>query len=167
MHTATTQLYEDFYIKLYIDNTFSTSAQTGTLYYNKTDTDNLLANKVPNIGDIPLPGMLDIGTSGYTNSRTRCNAEVGGYTGYAELQAANSYDMFLNLSTTRTDGGWMYFKINGDSYMQLSGSDNKVNIYKETLISSHLKVGVGAATSNIKAFASHDGNTSYCELKSS
>ena len=33
------------------------------------------------------------------------------------------------------------------------------------MISSKLKVGVGAATSNIKAFASHDGNTSYCELK--
>ena len=59
----------------------------------------------------------------------------------------------------------MYFKINNDDYIKLSGSDNKVHIYKETLISSHLKVGVGAATSNIKAFASHDGNTSYCELK--
>ena len=45
--------------------------------------------------------MLDIGTSAYTNSRIRCNVEVGGYTGYAELQAANSYGMFLNLSTTR------------------------------------------------------------------
>ena len=33
------------------------------------------------------------------------------------------------------------------------------------MVSSHLKVGVGAVTSNIKAFASHDGNTSYCELK--
>ena len=33
------------------------------------------------------------------------------------------------------------------------------------MISNHLKVGVGAVTSNIKAFVSHDGNTSYCELK--
>ena len=55
--------------------------------------------------------MLDIGTSGYTNSRIRCNADIGDYTGYAELRAANSYEMFLNLSTTRTDGGWMYFKL--------------------------------------------------------
>ena len=30
------------------------------------------------------------------------------------------------------NGGWMYFRINGDSYMQLSGSDNKVNVYKDT-----------------------------------
>ena len=134
-------------------------------FYTQTETDTLLADKVINIGDIELPGMLDIGTPGYTNSRIRCNAAVGGYTGYAESKAANSYDMSLNLSTTRTDGGWMYFKIDNDDYIQLSGSDNKVNIYKETLISSHLKVGVGAVTSNIKAFASHDGNTSYCELK--
>ena len=84
--------------------------------------------------------MLDTGTSDYTNSRTRCNAEVGGYTGYAELKAASSYDMFLNLSTTRTDGGWMYFKINNDDYIQLSGSDNKVNIYKDTTISSNLTI---------------------------
>ena len=101
----------------------------------------LLADKVSNIGDISLPGMLDIGTSPYTNSRIRCNAEVGGYTGYAELKAASSYEMFLNLSTTRTDGGWMYFKINNDDYIQLSGSDNKVNSYKDTTISGNLDAG--------------------------
>ena len=79
--------------------------------------------------------MLDIGTSNYTNSRIRCNAELGGYAGYAELRAASSYGMFLNLSTTRTDGGWMHLKINNDDYIQLSASDNKVNIYKDTSIS--------------------------------
>ena len=51
----------------------------------ETETDTSLADKVANIGDISLPGMLDIGTSGYTNSRIRRNAIVGGYTGYAEL----------------------------------------------------------------------------------
>ena len=50
-------------------------------YYTKGDIDTLLADKVSNIGDVPLPGMLDIGTSYYTNSRIRCNAEVNGYTG--------------------------------------------------------------------------------------
>ena len=80
------------------------STQTGALYYNKaetdtmllscstdsyvdynfctkTGTDTLLADKLTNIGDISLPGMLDIGTSVYTNSRIRCNAGIGGYTG--------------------------------------------------------------------------------------
>ena len=107
------------YSKLYIDNTCIPSTQTGALYYNKTETgnmllsyttgsyvdynfytktetDTLLADKLTNMGDISLPGMLDIGTSGYTNSRIRCNADIGGYTGYAELRAANSYDMFQN-----------------------------------------------------------------------
>ena len=84
-----------------------------------------------------LPGHLDIGTT-YTSSRIRCNAEVGGHTGYAELKANGSWDMFLNLSTTYPNGGWMYFKIHNDDYMQLSGSDNKVNIYKDTTISGHL-----------------------------
>ena len=97
---------------------FLTSTQTGSLYYNKTDTGNSLANKVSHIGDISLPGMLDIGTSDFANSRIRCNAAVGGYTGFAESRAANSYDMFLSLSTTRTDGGWMYFKMNTDDYAQ-------------------------------------------------
>ena len=107
-------------------------------FYTKTETDTLLADKVINIGDISLPGMLDICTSGYTNSRIRRNATVGCYTGHAELKAANSYDMFLNLPTARTDGGWMYSKINNDDYIQLSGSGNKVNIYKDTSISLNL-----------------------------
>ena len=84
--------------------------------------------------------MLDIGTSGYTNSRIRCNATGNGYTGYAELRADSSYDMFLNLNTTRANGGWMYFKINNDSYTQLPGSDNKVNIAKDTSISGNFDV---------------------------
>ena len=78
--------------------------------FTKPETVNLLTDKVSNIGDVSLPGMLDIGTYPYTNSRIRCNAVVNGYTGYAELKAAGSYDMFINLSTSRTDGGWMYFK---------------------------------------------------------
>ena len=107
---------------------YSTGSYVDGTFYSKTETDTLLADKVSNTGNMDLPGMLGIGTSGYTNSRIRCNAVLGGYTGYAELRAATSYNMFLNLSATRTDGGWMYFKINNDDYMQLPGSDNKVNI---------------------------------------
>ena len=78
--------------------------------YSKGDADTLFADTVSNTGNVSLPGHLDTGTT-YTSSRIRCNAEVNGYTGYAELKAASSYDMLLNLSTTRTDGGWMYSKI--------------------------------------------------------
>ena len=64
-----------------------------------------------------LPGHLDIGTT-YTSSRIRCNAEVDCDTGYAEIKAASSYDMFPNLQTTYPNGRWMHFKISNDSYMQ-------------------------------------------------
>ena len=110
-YTTTTQLYEGFCNKGCVNQMPVQSTTLFDVYHTKGDIDTLLADKSSNTGDISLPGMLDIGTSYYTNSRIRCNAEVGGYIGYAELKAANSYDMFLNLSTTRTDGGWMYLKL--------------------------------------------------------
>ena len=108
-YTTTTQLYDEFDSKGRVNQMLVPTALF-EFYYTKGDIDTLLANKVSNIGDISLPGVLDIGTSAYTGSRIRCNAEVGAYTGYAEFKAASSYDMFLNLSTARTDGGWVYFK---------------------------------------------------------
>ena len=57
------------------------------------------------------------------------------------VNAASGWDMWINLATTYPNGGWVYFKINNDSYMQLSGSDNKVNIYKDTPISGNIDVG--------------------------
>ena len=141
-YTTTTQLYDDFfYSKGYVNQMLVQSTTLFDFYYTKGDIDTLSADKVSNIGDISLPGMLDIGTSAYTNPRIRCNAEVGGYTGYAELKAASSYDMLLNLSTTRTDAGWMYFKINNDDYIQLPSSDNKVNTHKDPTIAGNLDVG--------------------------
>ena len=138
-YTTTTQLHGGFYSKGYVNQMLVQPATLFKFYYTKGDIDTLLADKVSNIGDIPLPGMLDIGTT-YTNSRIRCNAEVGGHTGHAELKANCSWDMFLNFQTTYRNGGWMYFKINNDSCMQLSCSDNKVNIFKDTTISVNLDV---------------------------
>ena len=109
-------------------------------FCTKGDIDTLLADKVSNTGNVLLPGHLDIGTT-YTSSTIRCNAELGGYTGYADLKAASTYGMVLNLPATRTDGGWMYFEINNDDYIQLSGSGNKVSIYKDTAISGNFDVG--------------------------
>ena len=73
--------------------------------------------------------------------------------------------MYLNLETTRVNGGWVYFQINGDSYMQLSGSANKVNNYKYTTISGNLDVGVGAASSIVKAHVNHEGSTGFIEIE--
>ena len=94
-------------------------AQSTTLfkfYCTKGGISTLLADTVSNTGNVSLPSHLDIGTA-YTSSRIRCNAEVNGYTGFAELKAQRNYDMFLNLSTTRTDGGWMYIETNNDDLL--------------------------------------------------
>ena len=115
------------------------------------------------MGNVTLPGHLDVGTTN-TNSRIRCNAEVGGYTGCAELYAAGSYDMFLNLQTTYPNGGWMYVKINNDDYTQLPGSDNKVTTYKDTTTSGNLDVG-SVRSAKINVHAANNGYTGYAELK--
>ena len=44
LYSPTSQILNNSYSKLYIDNTFITSSQTGTLYYNKTETGALLAD---------------------------------------------------------------------------------------------------------------------------
>ena len=58
-------------------------------YYTEGDIDTLLTDTVSNTGNVSLPGHLDIGTT-YTSSRIRYNAEVNGYTGFAELKAQST-----------------------------------------------------------------------------
>ena len=70
--------------------------------------------------------------------------------------------MFVNLSTTRIDGCWMYFKINNDDYIQLSSSDNKVNIHKDTAISGNLDAGQDQAQTSITAYVNHMGKNRLC-----
>ena len=79
--------------------------------------------------------MLDIGTT-YTNSRIRGNAVVNGYTGYAEANAPSSYDMYLNLSTTRVNGGWMCLEINSDNCLLLPDSGQFVKQFKPIVAQS-------------------------------
>ena len=97
-YTNSVEISTDCYKKADIDNmllSYRTGSYVDCNFYTKTETGTLLADKVTNIGDISSPGMLDICTSGYTDSRIRRNAEINGYTGYVELRAASSYDMFL------------------------------------------------------------------------
>ena len=78
-----------------------------------------------------VSGNLDVGSgTTYTNPRTRCNAEVNGYTGYAELKAQSSYDMYVNLQTTRANGGWVYHKIDNDTDLLLAGSGQVIKHFK-------------------------------------
>ena len=88
----------------YLQLGYTNSVDLFANYTNKTETDNLLANKVSTTGDVYLSRYLDIGTA-YHESRLRCNAFTDGFTGYAELRAPTSYDLFLNPETTRPNGG--------------------------------------------------------------
>ena len=81
LYSPPAQILSNLYSELHIDNAFISSTQAGALYYNKTETDNmllsystgsyvdytfctktetdtLLADKLTNIGDIELPGWL-------------------------------------------------------------------------------------------------------------
>ena len=111
--------------------------------------------------NILIDGNLDVGSG--SSSKINVHAANNGYTGYAELKAQRSYDMYLNLSTTYPNGGWMYFTMNGDSYLQLSGSDNKVNIYKDST-SGNLDVGPSQTQSRIKAYVNHAGHQGNVEI---
>ena len=134
-YTTATQLYDDFYSKGYVNHMLVQSFTLFEFYCTKGDIDTLLADKVSNTGNVSLPGWLDIGTT-YTTSRIRCNAVVHGHAGFAELKAASSYDMFSNLSTTRVNCGWVYHKINNDSYLLLSGSGQFIKHFKPIVASS-------------------------------
>ena len=88
-YTTSAQLRTGFYskVKTYIIfDTCTTTTQIYNDFYSKGGIDTLLADTISNTGNVSSPGHLDIGTT-YTKSRIRCNAEVNGYTGYAELKA--------------------------------------------------------------------------------
>ena len=44
--------------------------------------------------------------------------------------------MYVNLETTRTNGGWVYHQINGVTFLQLSGSGQIIRHYKPLVSSS-------------------------------
>ena len=59
----------------------------------------------------------------------------------------------------------MYFRINTGDYMQSSGSDSKVTMYKDTTISGHLDVGQEQAQTSINTYANHIGKTGHVEME--
>ena len=120
-------------------------------------------NKVNIYKDTTISGNLDVGSG--SSSRIRSHASASGYTGYAELSIASPWDLWINLETTFPNGGWVYFKIHNDSYMQLSGSDNKVNVYKDASTSGNLDVGITQAQTPIKAYVNHAGHQGNIQIE--
>ena len=60
----------------------------------------------------------------------------------------------------------MCFKSYHGDYIQLSSSDSKVNIYKDTTINGNLDVGVGATSSKIGSHSNQQGFTAVTEIHS-
>merc|ERR1711966_267531 len=100
---------------------------------------------------------------GVTGSRIRYINNVAGQTGHFELKMSNSYDAFLNLTTSY--GGWLHFSVNDNNYFRLSGSDNQINIYKHTTMSNDLDVGVSSEQSTINVYSKHSNGVDVGILK--
>ena len=56
------------------------------------------------------------------------------------------------------------YKTNSDDYIQLPGSENKVNTYKDTS-SGNLDVGITQAQTSIKAYVNHWGHQGNVEIE--
>ena len=78
---------------------------------------------------------LDVGV-GASTSKIKVNSSMSGYTGYTEIHCPSAWGSIFNLQTTYPNGGWMYFQINGVNFIQLSGGDQKINMYKPLTQSS-------------------------------
>ena len=91
-------------------------------------------NRVLIYKDATISGNLDVGSGG--SSKISVHAANNGYTGFAELKARSRYDVYLNLQTTRVNGGWMYLKINNDNFLLLSSSGQFVKHFKPIIAQS-------------------------------
>ena len=94
-------------------NTWQTGMSPDNSYVIRaSDATNVLS--VNQNGNTTVSGNLDVGSG--SSSRIRSHASNNGYTGYAELNIASAWGLWINLETTYPNGGWVYFKINTDNY---------------------------------------------------
>ena len=75
-----------------------------------------------------VDGNLDVGSG--SSSTINVHAANNGYTGYGGLKAQSSYDLYLNLQTTRVNGGWVHHEVNGDSFLLFLGSGQFVKHFE-------------------------------------
>ena len=87
----------------YLHLKYSDSVDIASNYYNKTENDNLLANKVSTTGDVSLSGNLDVGV-GATTTKIKAHFNDSGYTGYMRMEARTKDTGFLHFETNYTYG---------------------------------------------------------------
>ena len=128
LYSPSAQILSNSYSKLYIDNLFLTSAQTGALYYNKTDTGNLLANKVSTTGDVSISGNLGVGV-GAASSMVKAHVNHEGSTGHVRMEAKYRNQSILSFGTT-FGNGCIFFEVKNDYHMYCG--NNLAQFYKTT-----------------------------------
>ena len=153
-YASVTFIVDNLYDKAYLDNQFSWKAELQELtnlvtteylttkytisvdvtsvFYNKTETGNVLNQKVNTSGNSSIPGGLDAYLFRCGEIRIKNDDDLNCLS-MVQLTANES------IMGLRTEGTFakMYFKINGDSYIRLSTTDN-ISKYKDININTVL-----------------------------
>ena len=128
LRSPSATILDNFYSKLCIGNLFLTSAQTGALNYTKTDTGNLLANKVSTTGDVSISGNLDVGVDA-SSSKVDVHCNQHGYTAVTELHSQSPWISKLEfLSTHPTPRSFIFLK--GSMYFEFNSGNQTITHYK-------------------------------------
>ena len=86
-----------------------------------------------------------------------------GYTSYTELEAKWNPQGYLHFEPNRPGEHYLFLTVKRDLHMYC-GND-RVHMYKDTTIDGNLDVGVGAASSIIRARVNHEGSTGSLRLE--
>ena len=176
-YTNTVDLPSVYYNKTETGNmllSYSTGSYVGYNLYTKTDTDNLLANKVSTTGDATISGNLE-------SQRLAINKPSNDDD--IPLQTINNNQNWFvaSLESTTSDGGclmqWITPASSTHWWSGVWGTNtNEFNIwfnYKglstkptgDAVISGNLDVGVGATSSMVKAHANHAISTGFIQME--
>ena len=156
-YASITFIVDNFYDKAYLDNQFSLKADLSelanlvtteylnakytnsvdltTIYYNKTETDNMLNQKVNTSGNSSIQGELDAYLFRYREIRIKNDDDLN----CLSMIQLTANESIIDLRTEETFAN-MYFKINGESYIRLSTTDN-ISMYKDINIYGVLTTG--------------------------
>ena len=87
----------------YLNLKYYNSADLSTNFYNKIETEKLLANKVSTTGDVSTSGNLDVGPAQAVTS-IKAYVNHAGHQGNVEIEARWNSQGYLKFNTTNADG---------------------------------------------------------------
>ena len=170
LYSPTSQILSNCYSKLYIDNLFITSAQIGTLYYNKTETDNLLANKVSTTGDVTITSNLTINCD--LDSSKKFPLDIKNSTIHTEFWTLASFHQeiansgaWIQFSRDGTSNNWQTGMSSDNSYViRASDATNVLTVNQNGNTKINGNLDVGQTQTSIKAHVNNGGHTANLEI---